>query len=58
MVVLLFCYGLGLFLLFSCFFSENSTTPTFLPENINNFSYQEKPGLKESAPFTLQFLGG
>ena len=50
---------LGVFLLFSYFFfSENSYfSYLFAIKCQNNFSYQQKLGLHESAPSTLQLLG-
>ena len=51
-------YFLGLFVPFSYFSSENSYFYFFAIKCQNNFSYQEKLGLQESAPFNLQLLEG
>ena len=50
-----FSYFLGLFLLFP-FFSQKTLTSTlfFAIKCLNYFSYQEKLGMQESAPCTLQ----
>ena len=45
---------------FSSFSQKVPTSSTFLPQNANfesNFSFKEKLGLQESAPFTLYLLG-